>query len=111
MRETIKAARTFWLHQLGTDGFLENWVRSHKLRQTIKLNNVYETLARLCFMAVEQLACGTRALTVKGIVGLGVVDDSIFPYIPAAHTQASTYIVAECAADLIKQSWALANSK
>ncbi|KAF8154884.1 aryl-alcohol-oxidase from pleurotus Eryingii [Crassisporium funariophilum] len=46
-------------------------------------------------------------LRVKGIVGLRVVDASIFPFIPAAHTQAPVYIVAERAADLIKRLWNL----
>ncbi|VDB96679.1 unnamed protein product [Peniophora sp. CBMAI 1063] len=41
-------------------------------------------------------------LTVKGTVGLRVVDASAFPFIPAAHTQAPTYILAERAADIIK---------
>ncbi|KAL0568636.1 hypothetical protein V5O48_013344 [Marasmius crinis-equi] len=44
-------------------------------------------------------------LKVKGIEGLRVVDSSIFPKIPTAHTQAPTYIIAERAADLIKQAW------
>ncbi|KAL0072247.1 hypothetical protein AAF712_000007 [Marasmius tenuissimus] len=45
-------------------------------------------------------------LRVKGVKGLRVIDSSIFPFVPAAHTQAPTYIVAERGADLIKASWA-----
>ncbi|KAF7439948.1 hypothetical protein PC9H_000285 [Pleurotus ostreatus] len=41
-------------------------------------------------------------LTVKDVSGLRVVDASIFPYVPTAHTQAPVYIIAERAADLIK---------
>ncbi|KAF7357723.1 Pyranose dehydrogenase [Mycena venus] len=41
-------------------------------------------------------------LTVKGLVGLRIVDASVFEYVVAAHTQASVYIFAERAADLIK---------
>ncbi|KAJ7493660.1 alcohol oxidase [Mycena latifolia] len=44
-------------------------------------------------------------LTVKGLRGLRIVDASVFPFIPAAHTQAAVYIIAERAADLIKASF------
>ncbi|EEB95388.1 hypothetical protein MPER_05651 [Moniliophthora perniciosa FA553] len=44
-------------------------------------------------------------LKVKGVDGLRVVDASVFPKIPTAHTQVPTYIVAERASDLIKQTW------
>ncbi|KAG6917144.1 hypothetical protein DXG01_003657 [Tephrocybe rancida] len=44
-------------------------------------------------------------LLVKGASGLRVVDASVMPYVPAAHTQAPVYIIAERAADLIKDSW------
>ncbi|KAF7351779.1 hypothetical protein MSAN_01611300 [Mycena sanguinolenta] len=44
-------------------------------------------------------------LRVKGIAGLRVIDASVLPIVPAAHTQAATYVVAERGADLVKQSW------
>ncbi|KAJ7708169.1 alcohol oxidase [Mycena rosella] len=44
-------------------------------------------------------------LRVKGLTGLRIVDLSVVPFIPAAHTQAAVYIIAERAADLIKAAW------
>ncbi|KAF4608011.1 hypothetical protein EYR40_000352 [Pleurotus pulmonarius] len=46
-------------------------------------------------------------LKVKGLNGLRVVDASVIPLIPAAHTQVPVYIVAERAADIIKEDWKL----
>ncbi|KAJ3807127.1 hypothetical protein F5876DRAFT_48673 [Lentinula aff. lateritia] len=46
-------------------------------------------------------------LRVKGLSGLRIVDASIFPRLPAAHTQVPVYIVAERAADLIKDAWGM----
>ncbi|KAJ6588648.1 alcohol oxidase [Mycena capillaripes] len=44
-------------------------------------------------------------LRVKGLIGLRIVDLSVVPFIPAGHTQAATYIIAERGADLIKEAW------
>ncbi|KAJ7764949.1 pyranose dehydrogenase [Mycena metata] len=44
-------------------------------------------------------------LKVKGIAGLRVIDASVVPIVPGAHTQAVTYVVAERGADLVKQAW------
>ncbi|PFH46842.1 GMC oxidoreductase [Amanita thiersii Skay4041] len=44
-------------------------------------------------------------LRVKGVNGLRIVDASVLPVIPAAHTQGPVYILAERAADVIIKSW------
>ncbi|KAL0954256.1 hypothetical protein HGRIS_005384 [Hohenbuehelia grisea] len=44
-------------------------------------------------------------LLVKGINGVRIIDASVLPRIPSAHTQAATYIIAERAADIIKAAW------
>ncbi|KAJ3746817.1 glucose-methanol-choline oxidoreductase, partial [Lentinula detonsa] len=42
----------------------------------------------------------------KGVDGLSlVVDASVFPFITSAHTQATTYVIAERGAALIKSAW------
>ncbi|KDQ32843.1 hypothetical protein PLEOSDRAFT_1098824 [Pleurotus ostreatus PC15] len=46
-------------------------------------------------------------LKVKGLNGLRIVDASVIPLIPAAHTQVPVYIFAERAADIIKEDWKL----
>ncbi|KAG5638849.1 hypothetical protein H0H81_009400 [Sphagnurus paluster] len=44
-------------------------------------------------------------LRVKKVAGLRVVDSSVIPLVPAAHSQAATYVIAERASDLIKAAW------
>ncbi|KAJ7176483.1 alcohol oxidase [Mycena filopes] len=45
-------------------------------------------------------------LRVKGASGLRIIDASVLPIVPSAHTQAATYVVAERGADLVKEDWA-----
>ncbi|RXW22518.1 hypothetical protein EST38_g3333 [Candolleomyces aberdarensis] len=44
-------------------------------------------------------------LKLKGATGIRIVDASVFPYVLTAHTQAAVYILAERAADLIRDAW------
>ncbi|KAJ7880918.1 aryl-alcohol oxidase [Mycena leptocephala] len=44
-------------------------------------------------------------LLVKDVKHLRIVDASVWPYVPIGNTQASVYILAERAADLIKATW------
>ncbi|KAK0460486.1 alcohol oxidase [Desarmillaria tabescens] len=42
-------------------------------------------------------------LKLKGVRGVRVVDASVLPFLPAAHTQVAVYVIAERAADLIRK--------
>ncbi|KAJ7108390.1 pyranose dehydrogenase [Mycena crocata] len=44
-------------------------------------------------------------LLVKGVDRLRIIDASVLPIVPSAHTQAATYVVAERGADLVKERW------
>ena len=55
-----------------------------------------------CKMGVDAMAVVDSQLRVYGIDGLRVADASIMPTIPRANTNATTIMIAEKAADLIK---------
>ncbi|KAJ3564746.1 hypothetical protein NP233_g8094 [Leucocoprinus birnbaumii] len=58
-------------------------------------------------MAPEHASWGVvdPNLLVKKVSGLRVVDASIMPYITCGHTQTPVYLIAERAADLVKDAW------
>ncbi|XP_011315313.1 glucose dehydrogenase [FAD, quinone] [Fopius arisanus] len=55
--------------------------------------------------ATDPAAVVDPELRVHGIRGLRVIDASIMPEIPVGHLSATTYMIAEKAADMIKRSW------
>lgn len=55
--------------------------------------------------ANDKTAVVDPRLRVYGIKGLRVIDASVMPEIPAAHTNAPTFMIAEKGADMIKEDW------
>lgn len=52
----------------------------------------------------------SHELKVHGVNSLRVVDASIFPVIPASHTNSIVFMVGEKAADMVKKQWLLSES-
>jgi len=113
MREAVKSAFRFasapaWknyvispfgLNFTSTDDEIDDWIRENA-------GTVYHPVGTAS-MSPKGAAWGVvdPDLSLKGLSGLRVVDLSIVPFIPAAHTQAAAYVIGERASDLIKQSW------
>ena len=55
-------------------------------------------------MGVDEMAVVDENLKVKGIQNLRVVDASVMPEIPSANLNAPTLMIAEKAADIIKNN-------
>ncbi|KIK53520.1 hypothetical protein GYMLUDRAFT_265013 [Collybiopsis luxurians FD-317 M1] len=116
MREAVKAARRY-MSAPAWEGWIIDEVAASKQAQT---DDEIDQYASNNSVTVDHVSCtvamgkagdtskGSGALnpdlTVKGTIGLRVVDASVFPFVPAAHTQTPTYAVAFRAADLIKAS-------
>ncbi|KAL5524154.1 hypothetical protein ACEPAG_8327 [Sanghuangporus baumii] len=117
MREGIKAARHFvsapawdgWIleehgafSQAHTDEEIEQYSRN-------TATTIFHASGTVAMGKTGTIGAGSGALnsdlTVKGTIGLRVVDASAFPFIVAAHTQAATYILAERVSDLIKDAF------
>ncbi|KAH1018845.1 hypothetical protein HUJ05_006536 [Dendroctonus ponderosae] len=55
--------------------------------------------------STDKKAVVDTRLRVYGIKGLRVIDASIMPEIPAAHTNSPTFMIAEKGSDMIKEDW------
>ncbi|KAJ6625736.1 aryl-alcohol-oxidase from pleurotus Eryingii [Mycena sp. CBHHK59/15] len=113
MRESVKSAlrfaaapawndfviSTFSVNSSMTDAQLDQFIRSNT-------GTVFHPVGTAS-MSPKGASWGVvdPDLSVKGLTGLRIADLSVLPFIPAAHTQASAYIIGERGADLIKEAW------
>ncbi|KAG7095828.1 hypothetical protein E1B28_006523 [Marasmius oreades] len=115
MRESLLAARRFLKASVWKGYILEPFQHSNSETEE-ELNEYIRNNARpfwhgvgTASMTPEDASYGVvnPDLKLKGVKGVRVVDGSVFPLVPTAHTQAPIYILAERAADIIKKEWDL----
>jgi choline dehydrogenase-like flavoprotein len=78
-----------------SDEQLDHWIRQHA-------DSVYHPVGT-CRMGQDGMAVVDERLRVHGVPGLRVVDASVMPRIVSGNTNAPTIMVAEKAADMIRQ--------
>lgn len=110
MREAVKAVRKFvaaktWddyiispigLGETPTDAEIDAYIREYS-------STVYHPVGTSA-MSPGNATWGVvdPQLRLKGVDGVRVVDASVWPFLPSAHTQGPTYLIAERAASIIR---------
>ncbi|KAF9461095.1 aryl-alcohol oxidase precursor [Collybia nuda] len=87
------------LETVKTDAEIEAYVR--------KVTNTIWHPVGTAMMSAKGASYGVvdPDLKVKGVDGLRVIDGSVLPFVPNAHTQGPIYLIAERGADLIKKDF------
>ena len=83
--------------QAQSDADLEAWIRDHA-------DTIYHPVGT-CRMGTDAQAVVDPQLCVHGVAGLRVVDASVMPRIVSGNTNAPTIMLAERAADFMRQAW------
>ncbi|KAG6853996.1 hypothetical protein C0991_011653 [Blastosporella zonata] len=114
MRESVKSVRRFlaapaWkdyvigpaggLANATTDELLDDFIRRGTFTSAHPVGTAAMSARNAAFGVVDP------DLLVKQVSGLRIVDASVMPFVTCGHTQAPVYIIAERAADLIKETW------
>ncbi|KAF5351053.1 hypothetical protein D9756_008210 [Leucocoprinus leucothites] len=114
MREAVKAAKRFVSAPVLKDNIIQmnppwaNASTEDEIDQVIRNTAVTAWHASgTAKMSPKNVDWGVvdPDLRVKGVKGLRVIDASIMPYIPCAHTQTAVYFIAERGADLVREVW------
>ncbi|KAF4610035.1 hypothetical protein D9613_010642 [Agrocybe pediades] len=82
-----------------TDEFLNDFLRNTSFA------NLHPTGTAMMSPANAQWGVVNPDLLLKKASGLRIIDASVYPFVPCAHTQASVYIISERAADVVKAAW------
>jgi choline dehydrogenase-like flavoprotein len=113
LREAIKSSRRFFTAK-AWDGYLLEALNTaetdDEIDEYIRKNAVsfFHPVATAAMSPVGATwGVVDPDLKVKGVTGLRIVDASVAPSLPAAHTSAAVYAIGERAADIIKQGLGL----
>ncbi|KAJ6524246.1 aryl-alcohol oxidase precursor [Mycena vulgaris] len=116
MTEAVQAARDFLKAQTWEGYVIREFEDLAAATDDVKLKAYIQTNVGTVFHPVGTASMSPKGagfgvvdpdLVVKGISGLRIIDASILPVVPSAHTQVPVYIVGERGADLIKASYQL----
>ncbi|RPD62467.1 alcohol oxidase [Lentinus tigrinus ALCF2SS1-7] len=107
MRSAIQAARNFMAAPAWADYIISEFGAFGEAQTDDELDAYIHDQSDTVDHPIGTIPMGTDGaleanLTLKGTVGLRVVDASAFPFIPSGHTQGPTYILAERAASLVR---------
>lgn len=111
MRAGVRAARALYAQDPLRDLIAAETLPGGELISDQQLDDSIRALGGIthhpvgtCAMGVGPQAVVDAHLRVYGVLGLRVVDASVMPSIPGANTNAATVMIAEKAADLIRQA-------